>query len=95
MFKTVLQGIKDRVEGTLAVSLIGLDGIAIDSIRADSVPLFGFLPVPPALHRRLARGHGFTRREIETAVEPLVARTAFGALHVERCGSTFRLELRK
>jgi SAM-dependent methyltransferase len=64
-------------------------------IRADSVPLFGFLPVPPALHRRLARGHGFTRREIETAVEPLVARTAFGALHVERCGSTFRLELRK
>jgi len=39
MFKTVLQGIKDRVEGTLAVSLIGLDGIAIESIRSDSVPL--------------------------------------------------------
>lgn len=39
MFKKVLQGIRDRVEGTLAVSLIGLDGIAIESIRTDSVPL--------------------------------------------------------
>jgi len=39
MFKKVLEGIRDRVEGTLAVSLIGLDGIAIDAIRSDSVPL--------------------------------------------------------
>jgi predicted regulator of Ras-like GTPase activity (Roadblock/LC7/MglB family) len=39
VFKKVLQGIRDRVEGTLAVSLIGLDGIAIESIRTDSVPL--------------------------------------------------------
>jgi len=39
MFKTVLKGIRDRVEGTIAVSLIGLDGIAIESIRDKSVPL--------------------------------------------------------
>lgn len=39
MFKEVLQGIRDRVEGALAVSLIGLDGIAVESIQSDSVPL--------------------------------------------------------
>src|SRR5256714_14491574 len=39
MFKEVLQGIRDRVEGALAVSLIGLDGIAIDSIKSDAVAL--------------------------------------------------------
>lgn len=39
MFKQVLEGIRDRVEGTIAVSLIGLDGIAIDSVQTDSVPL--------------------------------------------------------
>lgn len=39
MFRTVLQGVRDRVEGALAVSLIGLDGIAIDSINDKSVPL--------------------------------------------------------
>jgi predicted regulator of Ras-like GTPase activity (Roadblock/LC7/MglB family) len=39
VFREVLQGIKDRVEGALAVSLIGLDGIAIESIRDSSVPL--------------------------------------------------------
>lgn len=64
-------------------------------IRADFAPLAGFLRMPAFLHRLTARGHGFTRREIETAVAPLVAKTPFGALHVERSGSTFRLELRK
>jgi predicted regulator of Ras-like GTPase activity (Roadblock/LC7/MglB family) len=39
VFKNVLQGISDRVEGTLAVSLIGLDGIAIDTINRDAIPL--------------------------------------------------------
>lgn len=39
MFKDVLQGIRDRVEGALAVSLIGLDGIAVDSIKGNGVPL--------------------------------------------------------
>ena len=38
MFKEVLEGIRDRVEGALAVSLIGLDGIAIESVN-DGVPL--------------------------------------------------------
>jgi predicted regulator of Ras-like GTPase activity (Roadblock/LC7/MglB family) len=39
VFKAVLSGIRDRVEGTLAVSLIGLDGIAIESINPERVPL--------------------------------------------------------
>ena len=39
MFKKVLQGIRDRVEGALAVSLMSLDGIAIESIKDDTVPL--------------------------------------------------------
>jgi predicted regulator of Ras-like GTPase activity (Roadblock/LC7/MglB family) len=39
VFKTVLQGIRDRVEGAMAVSLIGLDGIAIESIKDSAVPL--------------------------------------------------------
>jgi predicted regulator of Ras-like GTPase activity (Roadblock/LC7/MglB family) len=39
VFKEVLTGIKDRVEGALAVSLIGLDGIAIESINDNHVPL--------------------------------------------------------
>jgi len=39
VFKEVLQGIHDRVEGALAVSLIGLDGIAIASLNDDGVPL--------------------------------------------------------
>ena len=38
-FRDVLRGIGDRVEGTLAVSLIGLDGISVDSINRDDVPL--------------------------------------------------------
>ena len=39
MFKNVLQGIADRVEGTLAVSLIGLDGIPIETINPDRIAL--------------------------------------------------------
>ena len=39
MFRDVLGGIRDRVEGTLAVSLIGLDGIAVESLNPDRVPL--------------------------------------------------------
>ena len=38
-FKNVLEGIRDRVDGTLAVSLIGLDGIAVESIDGNNVPL--------------------------------------------------------
>lgn len=39
MFKRTLAGIQQRVEGTLAVSLIGLDGIAIESINDGGVAL--------------------------------------------------------
>jgi predicted regulator of Ras-like GTPase activity (Roadblock/LC7/MglB family) len=39
LFHDVLAGIRDRIEGTMAVSLIALDGIAIESINTDSVPL--------------------------------------------------------
>ncbi|HEX8170760.1 MAG TPA: hypothetical protein VF824_09495 [Thermoanaerobaculia bacterium] len=39
MFKDVLQGIRGRVEGTLAVSLIGLDGIAVETVSDGGVPL--------------------------------------------------------
>ncbi len=38
-FRHVLQGICDRVEGTLAISLMGLDGIAVDSINGNGIPL--------------------------------------------------------
>jgi predicted regulator of Ras-like GTPase activity (Roadblock/LC7/MglB family) len=39
VFRTILQDIQQRVDGALAVSLIGLDGIAIESINSDGVPL--------------------------------------------------------
>jgi predicted regulator of Ras-like GTPase activity (Roadblock/LC7/MglB family) len=39
VFKDVLQGIRGRVEGTLAVSLIGLDGIAVETVSDGGVPL--------------------------------------------------------
>ncbi len=62
-------------------------------LRADRAPLFGFLRVPAAWQRRLARGHGFSREEIETDVRETVARTPFRTLEVVHTGSTFRLEL--
>lgn len=39
MFKRVLREMRDRVDGTLAVSIIGLDGIAVESLNEDGVPL--------------------------------------------------------
>lgn len=39
MFRDVLSGIRDRVDGTMAVTLIGLDGIAIETINDEGVPL--------------------------------------------------------
>jgi predicted regulator of Ras-like GTPase activity (Roadblock/LC7/MglB family) len=38
-FRDVLRGIRDRVDGTLAVSLIGLDGISVEKLNGDNVPL--------------------------------------------------------
>lgn len=39
MFREVLGGLRDRVDGALAVSLIGLDGIAVEMIGDGQVPL--------------------------------------------------------
>jgi predicted regulator of Ras-like GTPase activity (Roadblock/LC7/MglB family) len=39
VFRKVLADVRDRVEGTLAISLIGLDGIAVETINEDRVPL--------------------------------------------------------
>jgi SAM-dependent methyltransferase len=62
-------------------------------IQADRAPLWGWLRVPAGLQRLIARGHGFTEREIEEVVQPLVEKTSFGSLRASRRGSTFRLEL--
>lgn len=39
MFRNVLEGIRDRVDGSLAVSLIGLDGIAVETVKSSDVAL--------------------------------------------------------
>jgi predicted regulator of Ras-like GTPase activity (Roadblock/LC7/MglB family) len=39
VFRNVLENLRDHVDGALAASLIGLDGIPIESIKSDSVPL--------------------------------------------------------
>lgn len=39
MFRQVLSEIHARVEGALAISLMGLDGIAIDSVNPQQLPI--------------------------------------------------------
>jgi predicted regulator of Ras-like GTPase activity (Roadblock/LC7/MglB family) len=39
MFREVLAGMQERVEGTIAISLMGLDGIAIDSVKNADISL--------------------------------------------------------
>ncbi len=39
MFRNVLTGLRDRIEGAVAVSLIGLDGIAVETVGDGAVPL--------------------------------------------------------
>lgn len=39
MFREVLSALRDRVEGAVAASLIGLDGIAVETIGDGEVPL--------------------------------------------------------
>jgi predicted regulator of Ras-like GTPase activity (Roadblock/LC7/MglB family) len=39
VFKETLRDIRDRVDGAQAVSLIGLDGIAVDTLNPDGLPL--------------------------------------------------------
>jgi predicted regulator of Ras-like GTPase activity (Roadblock/LC7/MglB family) len=39
MFKGVLSDVRDRIEGAIAVSLIGLDGIPVETVGDSDVPL--------------------------------------------------------
>ena len=39
MFRDVLAGLLQRIDGSIAASLIGLDGIAVETVNASSVPL--------------------------------------------------------
>ncbi len=39
MFRRILAALRDHVEGALAASLIGLDGIAVETVSAEAVPL--------------------------------------------------------
>jgi predicted regulator of Ras-like GTPase activity (Roadblock/LC7/MglB family) len=39
VFRKVLTGLRDRIEGAEAVSLIGLDGIAVETVGDGTVPL--------------------------------------------------------
>ena len=39
MFREVLTGLRDRIEGTMAASLIGLDGIPVETVGDSGVPL--------------------------------------------------------
>lgn len=39
MFRDVLMGVRDRVEGAMAASLIGLDGIAVETVGDRNIPL--------------------------------------------------------
>jgi len=64
-------------------------------MHADRAPLPFGLRMPLFFQRRLARGHGFSMREVEEKVRPAVARTPFGAVSAARSGGCLRLELRK
>lgn len=39
MFRNVLTSLRDHIEGAVAVSLIGLDGIAVETVGDGAVPL--------------------------------------------------------
>ena len=39
MFKSILEDLQRNVDGTVAISLIGTDGIAIESLERDHFPL--------------------------------------------------------
>ncbi len=64
-------------------------------IHADRAALWGPFRVPAAWQRWLARGHGFSHRELDEVVRPAVAGTPFATLAVARSGSCLRLELQK
>jgi SAM-dependent methyltransferase len=66
-----------------------------EEIRRDRAPLWGFLRLPIWLERAAERGHGFTLREVEETVRPVVAASPFRTLDVARTGSTLRVSLTK
>jgi SAM-dependent methyltransferase len=66
-----------------------------EEIRLDHAPLWGWLRVPPCLQRLMSRGHGFSEREIEETVRPVVAQSPFGSCETARRGSTWRIALQK
>ena len=66
-----------------------------EEIRRDHAPLWGWLRMPVWFQRRMSRGHGFSRREVDEDVAPLVAGTSFKECRVSRTGSTLRLEFRR
>ena len=39
MFRDVLSGLRERIEGAVAASLIGLDGIAVETVGDRTIPL--------------------------------------------------------
>lgn len=63
------------------------------AIHADRARLWLGLRMPVAWQRRLARGHGFTMREIDANVRPLAVRAGFPRFDVGRSGSCLRMEL--
>jgi SAM-dependent methyltransferase len=63
------------------------------AIHGDRARLWLGLRMPIAWQRRLARGHGFTMREVDANVRPLVGRAGFTRFDVGRSGSCLRMEL--
>ena len=91
-----LAGVHAALKPGAAFWIYEQDPEATDAeLHADRAAMWGWLRVPAAWQRRLAKGHGFTRREVEEVVRPAVARTPFSTLRVGRTGSSLRLELRK
>jgi SAM-dependent methyltransferase len=64
-----------------------------EDIRLDHAPLWGWLRIPGSWQRLIARTHGFSGREIDEVVRPLVAQTSFRDVEASRRGSTWRMEL--
>jgi len=66
-----------------------------EEIRRDHASLWGWLRMPVWLQRRMSRGHGLSRQEVDDIVRPLVAGTSFQECRISRTGSTLRLEFRR
>ena len=65
----------------------------IEAIRADDAPLWGWLRLPEGMVRRTIRAHGFTRKEIDQVLSPVISRTPFRTYRVQQTGATQRISL--